>query len=563
MQNDVKSCNTIYSIDTGLEMGVTDEFLVKFNEDVSIIEIEDLNKRFGIEIIKTTDIYQLLKVPAGSDALEIANLYQESGLTRFSYPNFICEIKLHQVIPNDSYFVNQFSLHNTGQVFTDGHSGTVDADIDAPEAWSITKGNNNIIIAVLDAGVTSDHPDLPNTRQVRLNGSNFADGNANNPSPTGNNNHGNACAGIVGATQNNNQGISGIAPNCRIMPIRMVGVGVTHQDVADAIKFAMDNGAHIISNSWGYETTNPNYSPAIRDEIIAATTQGRNELGCIVIFSSGNSADHVDGDNGYIVFPANVNVAGVLTIGASDRYDLQANYSPTSNPGSPNNQIIDMVAPSHRAFSYQIPTETKEIWTIDIPGDNGYNPVHVTDGGALPVIGSILPNSGVNYLYYTGRFGATSYACPEVAGVAALLLSINPSLTQLQVFDILTSTADRVGGYVYTNGRSNELGFGRLNACEAVTQAMSTLTISGPTIVCTSNSTFTLNNVPLGVSVNWNVYPPNVVTPYSGTGSTATFHATCNQIGNCNLYYTITSICGSDQVSKSLISGGPDPYVVS
>ncbi len=123
-----------------------------------------------------------------------------SILTRFSHPNFICEIKFHQVIPNDQYFINQFSLHNTGQVFTDGHSGTVDADIDAPEVWSITKGNNNIIIAVLDQGVTPDHPDLPNKRQVRLNGSNFVNGNPNNPSPTGHHNHGNACVGIIGAT---------------------------------------------------------------------------------------------------------------------------------------------------------------------------------------------------------------------------------------------------------------------------------------------------------------------------------------------------------------------------
>jgi hypothetical protein len=87
--------------------------------------------------------------------------------------------------------------------------------------------------------------------------------------------------------------------------------------------------------------------------------------------------------------------------------------------------------------------------------------------------------------------------------------------------------------------------------------------ITGPEIVCTSNSTFTLNNLPPGVSVNWNVYPPNLVTPYSGTGSTATFHATCNQLGNGTQYFTISSSgCGSVQASKSLIAGGPDPYDV-
>ena len=242
-QVDVKSCNEIYSIDTGLELGITDEFLVKFKPNISKKEIEKIHQKFNVKIVKSTKIYQLLKVDTNSNALDIANAYQESGLTRFSQPNFITKVELHQ-IPNDTYFNNQFSLHNTGQVFADGHSGTVDADIDAPEAWDITTGNNGIVIAVLDQGVTSNHPDLPNTRQIRLNGSNFADGDPNNPSPTVNGNHGNGCAGIIAATQNNNEGISGIAPNCNIMPIRVFNsndTGITPQGYADAIEFAVDN----------------------------------------------------------------------------------------------------------------------------------------------------------------------------------------------------------------------------------------------------------------------------------------------------------------------------------
>ncbi len=94
----------------------------------------------------------------------------------------------------------QITCHNVGQEFNDGHTGTTDADIDAPEAWNITRGNEDIIIAVLDEGVTPDHPDLPNARQLRLNGSNFAapydQSNPNDPSPIGNGNHGNACAGV-------------------------------------------------------------------------------------------------------------------------------------------------------------------------------------------------------------------------------------------------------------------------------------------------------------------------------------------------------------------------------
>lgn len=91
-------------------------------------------QKFGSTILKTTDTYQLLKVPKGADALDIANQYQESGLVEFSHPNFIVEIEKHQqVIPNDPYFANQFTLNNTGQVFNDGHFGVADADIDAPK----------------------------------------------------------------------------------------------------------------------------------------------------------------------------------------------------------------------------------------------------------------------------------------------------------------------------------------------------------------------------------------------------------------------------------------------
>jgi subtilisin family serine protease len=541
-RSDIKFCNEIYSIYSGLELGITNEFLVKFNEGVSKTEIKELHEKYNVKIIKSTKIYQLLKVDLISNVLEVANAYQESGLTRFSQPNFISDIDLHQTLPNDTYFTNQFSLHNTGQVFADGHSGTTDADIDAPEAWSITTGNSGIVIAVLDQGVTSNHPDLPNTRQIRLNGSNFADGDPNDPSPTGNGNHGNGCSGIIAATQNNNQGITGIAPNCSIMPIRIFnanGTGITPQALADAIVFAVDNGADVISNSWGYNSTNPNLHPVIRDAIIYATTQGRSNLGCIVVFSAGNTANHVIGNNGGVNFPSNVNINGVLTVGASDRFDLQANYSPSENISSSNNQIIDLVAPSHRAYSCQIATETFEAYTIDIPGNAGYNPVNNNDCGSLPVISSVLPNTGTNNLSYTGRFGGTSYSCPQVAGVSALILSINYNLTQQEVFNIITSTADKVGGYTYNSlGKSNELGNGRLNAHQAVQAAMPQPIINGSSLVCNApNQTYTLTNAT--GSVTWQVSSKLQIVSSSNTQ--VTVKATNSSVSGSGFVKAITA----------------------
>lgn len=204
-------------------------------------------------------------------------------------------------------------------MFVDGHSGAFDADIDAPEAWASTRGSATITVAVIDQGVTSDHPDLPNSRQLRLNGSNFAAGldgtSADDPSPTGNGNHGNSCAGLVAATHGNNQGIAGVAPNVRVMPIRIpVGMnGATPQNFADAINFARQNGADVISNSWGYNSTDQNLFPVIVTAIQNATTQGRvGSRGCVVVFAAGNTANHVVGNAGVVLFPAGVNVAGGL-----------------------------------------------------------------------------------------------------------------------------------------------------------------------------------------------------------------------------------------------------------
>ncbi len=482
---DVLTCQYSYITQEGANLGITDEILISFLPNVTAKQQDELYKTFNITVVESNELYQKLIVSKETNVINIANKIYESGLVSFSHPNFLTSAELLQVIPNDTYFNNQITCHNTGQVFTDGHLGMDDADIDAPEAWSLTTGSGNIIIAVLDEGVTSDHPDLPNTRQVRLGGSNFGDGDPNDPSPTGNMNHGNACAGVIAATMNNNQGIAGIAPNCRIMPIRIYnsnGTSIDVGDMADAIKFAVNNGADIISNSWAYNSYHPSYLPVIVAAIDYAVSSN-----CVVVFAAGNDAD--------VRFPANVGFPEVITVGASDRDDQQSNYSPTS-------ELIDIVAPSHRAYPWQIIGETFEMWSIDIQGDNGYNSWHTSIFPKNPPIGEQLPNFGPNFQSYSGRFGGTSHACPVVAGVAALVLSVNPNLTNLEVFNILTETADEVGGYAYVNGKSNQMGYGRVNAFSAVMEA-SSINISGASILCASNKNYILNGAPSGSLIDW------------------------------------------------------------
>ena len=355
-------------------------------------------------------------------------------------------------------------MKNYGQQINDGHVGTAGADIRVESAWSITKGDSSIVVAVIDEGVTSDHPDLPNSRQLRLPSSNFAspfDGtNSDDPSPVRNENHGNACAGIIGATHNH-EGIAGIAPNCKIMPIRIPGGFIPSSVYATAIQFAVDNGADILSNSWGYAESNPNFVPLIVEEINNAITNGRDGNGCIVTFSAGNTANRIESNYGYITFPANCN-NNIVVVGASDRNDSVAIYSPRGN-------LLSLVAPSNKASIWQISTEASEIWTIDIPGEAGYNPTISSDATEY------LPDAGTNYLAYTGRFGGTSAACPQVAGVAALMLSVNPNLTTTQAAEILKRTARKPTSYTFSNDAShpcgtwnNDLGYGVVNAGAAV-----------------------------------------------------------------------------------------------
>lgn len=453
----------------GEELYITSHILLKFKESTTTSAKQTLIANHNLQLIKSTSPYEMYSCV---DPLSKSQSIYESGLVEYCHPDFICPNVKPNAIPNDEYFAQQWYLHNTGQGTNDGKSTTNDADIDAPEAWDLSLGNSSIVVAVIDEGVTSNHPDLPNSRQVRLNGSNFAspyDGtnNANDPSPvnslTSGNNHGNSCAGVIGASHNNNIGISGIAPNCKILPVKIPFGSIPSSVYVDAIVFAYQN-ADILSNSWGYGSSNPNLIPAIVTAIEDAIDDGK-----IVVFAAGNTADHNANYGGFVSFPGNADIDNLITVGASDRNDNQANYSPTD-------EEFEIVAPSHSAYNSQIAGEAFNVWTIDIPGDYGYNKWRDSWSNPLPNVGEFLPSTGSNAYAYTGRFGGTSAACPQVAGVSALMLSENPCLSPSQIKDLLQKSTDKVGSYNYNwnsdiPGHSKELGFGRLNAYKAVKAA--------------------------------------------------------------------------------------------
>ena len=243
--------------------------------------------------------------------------------------------------------------------------------------------------------------------------------------------------------------------------------------LADAISFATDNGANIISNSWGF--TNSINLPNLSAPIVSAIEDAIDQ-GVVVIFSAGNTAHHFYGQEGGVNFPANADILSLITVGASDRNDSQTNYSPTDTE-------LDIVAPSHTAYHFPLTGESFNIWTIDRLNGNGDNPWNQIYTGPLPIgidplpeIGEEIPNQGTNYLSYSGRMGGTSAAAPIVAGVVALMKSVNPCLSVSQINDILKNTAEKVGGYDYNGnatdpGHSLEMGHGRVNAHLAVLAA--------------------------------------------------------------------------------------------
>ena len=282
------------------------------------------------------------------------------------------------------------------------------------------------------------------------------------------------------------------------MPIKIPFGNYPASVYANAINFAVTNNADIISNSWGYGSSNSNLHPVIISAINNAISNNK-----LVVFAAGNTANRVGGNNGFVSFPANANITDLITVGASDRNNNQANYSP-------NGQALEVSAPSHTAYNSQITGESFNIWTIDAPNTNqGYNSWKDSWAG-LPAVGEILPNNGTNFSAYTGRMGGTSAATPIVAGVLALMKSVNSCLNISQLKNILQNTADKIGGFNYDlsstmPGHSIQLGYGKVNAYNAVSFASN---YNSPTL-----------DLYVKDSYNDTGAEPNTVTPYMWVSS--------------------------------------------
>jgi hypothetical protein len=371
----------------------------------------------------------LLRAPSPSDGTALAAVLTASGRVAYAVPEIFRQMEQRsRYVPNDPLFAAQWVLENTGQA---GH--TNGGDVDAPQAWAYTLGSPTVTIAVLDDGVQLDHPDLaPNIASAGRDFTVYPPAEGAQPRAAADR-HGTSVAGIAAARGDNGLGVSGICPRCRILPIRVHGS--SNLGVAEAFRYAVAQGADIITNSWGYAPSTrargatAAVDAAVRDAIESAAREGRGGRGTLIVFGMTNDAVDNCGERADISA-----LESVVAVGVSDHND--------SLGGSGFGACMDLVAPAKPER-----VSTAGSATTDRTGLDGH-----TDGD-----------------YFTA-FGGTSAAAPLVAG-AGLLLSLNPELTRAELQRILEHTADKIdlAGAAYdAEGFSVRAGHGRVNAARAL-----------------------------------------------------------------------------------------------
>ncbi|MDX6385128.1 MAG: hypothetical protein QOK48_2701 [Blastocatellia bacterium] len=397
------------------------EVLVRFRPGTTRETIERITANFNDEVedrIEAVDGLEVIEDEDGRDAESV--LAQYRALSEVEYAETNSPIVLdHEdsgrkhLHADDEMFAGQWGLFNDG-----AKGGKAGADISAMRAWAVTKGSEQVVVAVIDSGVDYAHPDLANNIWTRpeiikayededlgtiddQHGLNLVDDDGD---PMDSNGHGTHCAGIIGAEGGNGIGIAGVNWKVKIMPLRFMdgdGAGTT-KDAIEAINYVINRrragvNVRIISASWGSNTR----SRALEDVIRTAYDEG-------ILFVAAAGNDHSDNDQ-KPHFPSSYNLGNVISVAAVNRQDQLTAFS------------------NYGANSVQVAAPGEEILSTWL-------------------------NHG-----FAEKKG-TSMATPFVAGVAALILSQNPKMSVDELRARILKSVDSVPslkGQVSTGGRIN------------------------------------------------------------------------------------------------------------
>ena len=378
----------------------------------------------------------------GQKLFEIADRILRSPEVRCCYPEIIRPSNAKQV------YAGQWHLGPTTLAGVDPN-----AHISAEKAWELLEKHGKNVhptIAIIDDGVDVNHPEFAGKKIVAPYDFFLSSTNPRPKQPE--DSHGTPCAGVACAA---GAEASGVAPKAKLMPIRAPSREVGSVLQSQAIRWAVDNGADVISCSWGPPdgpvgvTADPRRAAVhalpedMRMALDYAATAGRKGLGCVVIFAAGNGNESVDND----LYASHDKVVAVAACNDQAKRCFYSDYG----------KAIWCAFPSGDSWYGR----TTGIWTTDRPGPQGLN------------IG--IDAEGDWDGNFTNSFGGTSAACAGAAGVAALIIAACPTLRLDEVRDVMKDCCDRIdatGGFYDAGGHSPYYGYGRLNAAKAVELAL-------------------------------------------------------------------------------------------
>jgi subtilisin family serine protease/subtilisin-like proprotein convertase family protein len=458
---------------------ITESFFIKFKPETPETRILDYFAAEHLAVEQELgDKTWLVRVTGGTgrNPIRTANAAASRDDVEYAEPNLVRRLMRFAFIPPDTLFARQWHLHAPAAIPPDLVAG---AGISAPEAWDLTRGRREIVVAVADDGFDLTHPDFQGDGKVvaRLNATIRGQGVSAgidwdaNVSPRAGDYHGTPCLGVAVA-EGNGTGVVGVAPGCSLVAVRFP---LAMSDAHFILMFQKISPlADVVSCSWGVGPANAPMSTTFRTAIAAlARSGGRRGKGLIICVAAGNNNCPVQ------------DLANTRTYRFRTDFGVSSYSGPVDRWIAAHPDVITVSASTSRKTRSAYSSWGRQI-CVCAPSDN-WDDLGQTSPAGLGIFTTDNEGAGPGSDFtsgsrFTSRFGGTSSATPTVAGVCALVVSANPSLTGPEVRQLLQQTADKDLSFV-TDTPVNEpgafdnagfslwFGHGKVNAFRAVQAA--------------------------------------------------------------------------------------------